>query len=209
MPLYRQSKILAKLDIDIPDNTMGNWVMNAATLLAPLGEAISAELPNVLLLQVDETTVQVIKPHKKGYMWVYQILDPGNKFIFFEFSLGRSGDVSKKRLLDFSGIMQTDGYSCYNHFRDSKEVTTLGCWDHARRKFIDAVKVDNNNANGLAGQFIKLMGKLYKVEAEHNESITNERYAARQQLSVPILNDIFALAKRSNELPKSLLGKAI
>ena len=99
------------------------------------------------LLQVDETTVQVIKPHKKGYMWVYQSLDPGNKFIFFEFSLGRSGDVPKKRLLDFSGIMQTDGYSGYNHFRDSKEVTTLGCWDHARRKFIDAVKVANNNAN--------------------------------------------------------------
>lgn len=209
LPLYRQSKILAKLDIDIPDNTMGNWVMNAATLLAPLGEALCAELPNVRLLQVDETTVQVIKPHKKGYMWVYQSLDPGNKFIFFEFSLGRSGDVPKKRLLDFSGIMQTDGYSGYNHFRDSKEVTTLGCWDHARRKFIDAVKVANNNANGLAGQFIKLMGKLYKVEAEHKESITNERYAARQQLSVPILNDIFALAKRSNALPKSLLGKAI
>lgn len=71
------------------------------------------------------------------------------------------------------------------------------------------VETLGTHPNGLAGQFIKLMGKLYKVEAEHKESITNERYAARQQLSVPILNDIFALAKRSNALPKSLLGKAI
>ena len=107
-------------------------------------------------------------------MSLAQRVDSGRYFTVVETlgthpSLGRSGDAPKKRLLDFSGIIQTDGYSGYNHFRDSKEVTTLGCWDHARRKFIDAVKVANNNANGLAGQFIKLMGKLklYKVEAEH------------------------------------------
>ena len=209
LPLYRQSKILSKLDIDIPDNTMGNWVMSAAKILAPIGEALCAELPKVRLLQVDETPVQVIKPNKKGYMWVYQSLDPGNKFIFFEFSLSRSGDVPKNRLIDFSGIMQTDGYSGYNYFRKCKEVINLGCWDHARRKFVEAVKVANSNANGLAGKFIKLMGLLYKVEAEHKESSIDERYAARQEKSVPALNEIFELAKSSRALPQSLLGKAI
>jgi transposase len=39
LPLYRQSKIFAKLGADIPDNTLGNWVMQAAEALLPLHEA--------------------------------------------------------------------------------------------------------------------------------------------------------------------------
>jgi transposase len=33
LPLYRQSKIFAKLGAEIPDNTLGNWVMRAAEVL--------------------------------------------------------------------------------------------------------------------------------------------------------------------------------
>lgn len=39
LPLYRQSKIFEKLGADIPDNTLGNWVMRAAEALSPLGQA--------------------------------------------------------------------------------------------------------------------------------------------------------------------------
>lgn len=209
LPLFRQSKILSKLDINIPYNTMGNWVMSAAEILHPLGEALSDELSNVRLLQADETPVKVLKPEKKGYMWAYQSLDPGNKFIFFEFSLGRGGDVPKNRLKGFSGIMQTDGYSGYNHFRDTQGIVSLGCWDHARRKFVDAIKIANNNKNGLAGKFVKLIAKLYNIEREHKQSKNEERYAARQKESIPILNELFELAKDSRALPKSSLGKAI
>lgn len=37
LPLYRQSKIFERLGADIPDNTLGNWVMRAAEALMPLG----------------------------------------------------------------------------------------------------------------------------------------------------------------------------
>ena len=39
LPLYRQSKIFEKLGADIPDNTLGNWVMRAAESLLPLRDA--------------------------------------------------------------------------------------------------------------------------------------------------------------------------
>ena len=34
LPLYRQSTILARDNIIIPDNTLGNWVMKAAAVFA-------------------------------------------------------------------------------------------------------------------------------------------------------------------------------
>ena len=85
--------------------------------------------------------------------------------------VGKAVDgVPKNRLKGFSGIMQTDGYSGYNHFRDTQGIVSLGCWDHARRKFVDAIKLVNNNKNGLAGKFVKLIAKLYNIEREHKQS---------------------------------------
>src|SRR4029078_9147023 len=44
LPLYRQSKIFAQEGIDIPDNTLGNWVMQSAELLSPLVKALWQQL---------------------------------------------------------------------------------------------------------------------------------------------------------------------
>ena len=81
LPLYRQSKIFTQDGIDIPDNTLGNWVMGAATVLEPLKKTFWEKIILSHYLQVDETPVKILHPDKKGYLWAYQSLDPGNKFI--------------------------------------------------------------------------------------------------------------------------------
>ena len=43
------------------------------------------------------------------------------------------------RLLDgFRGTLQTDGYAGYNRVCRENGLTRIGCWDHARRKFVEA-----------------------------------------------------------------------
>ena len=71
LPLYRQSKILNGLGIDIPDNTLGNWVMQAGDGLLALDTALQNEIINAKYLQVDETLVKVLEPEKKAFMWVF------------------------------------------------------------------------------------------------------------------------------------------
>lgn len=51
LPLYRQSKMLAHIGADIPDNTLGNWVMNAADALYPLSNAMWEQINTVKVLQ--------------------------------------------------------------------------------------------------------------------------------------------------------------
>ena len=115
LPLYRQSKILSQAGLEIPDNTLGNWVMGSAEVLAPLGEALQQQFLKIGILQADETPVKVLKPGKSGYLWAYHSCQPGNRFIFFEFSLTRSGDNVNRRLKDYQGLLQTDGYSGVRH----------------------------------------------------------------------------------------------
>jgi transposase len=133
LPLYRQSKIFAKLGADIPDNTLGNWVMRAAEALLPLQDAQKNQIPSVKVLQADETKIKTIKPNKDGYFWGYHSCDPDNRFILFEYSPSRSAQVPNTMLKDFTGILQTDGYSGYNDLRAKSVIINIGCWDHARR----------------------------------------------------------------------------
>ena len=209
LPLYRQSKILLQNGIDIPDNTLGNWVMGAASLFNPLHDALWNEINHIRLLQADETPVKILKPDKKGYMWAYQSLDKNNRFILFEFTLSREGAHPTKRLQDFSGILQTDGYSGYNGLRARDNIVNLGCWDHARRKFTDTIKANNGNKQGVAGKLLSLINKLYKIERDCKSFSIEDRYQNRQQRSKPILERIFKEAVNANPLPKSTLGVAI
>lgn len=208
LPLYRQSKILLQSDIDIPDNTLGNWVMGAADVLFPLEKAFWEQLIQTRYLQADETTVKILQPDKKGYMWAYQSLDLSNRFILFEFNLTRSGSVPENRLKNFSGILQTDGYAGYERLGKKENIIHIGCWDHARRKFTDAIKASANKT-GVANNFLILINSLYDIEREIKESTDEVRLEARQKKSKPLLSRIFNLAKTIKALPKSTLGTAI
>lgn len=209
LPLYRQSKIFAQNGIDIADNTLGNWVMGGAQVLSQLGEALWEQINHVKLLQADETPIKVLRPDKKGFMWGYHSLDPDNRFVVFEFTLTRSGQHPQNRLKGFQGILQTDGYSGYNSLRMRDDVINIGCWDHARRKFVEAIKANNDNKKGIAGKLLNLINKLYKIERQCKGCATQARYEVRQQQTKPLLNDIFDTAANTSVLPKSLVGQAV
>ncbi len=209
LPLHRQSKIFAQLGADIPDNTLGNWVMSAAEALEPLKHAAQKEISSVQVLQADETKVKTLKPNKEGYFWGYHSCDPGNRFIVFEYSASRGAAVPNEALKDFAGILQTDGYSGYADLRAKSSVINVGCWDHCRRKFADVIKVSDKNKQGKAAQLLLWINKLYEIEREAKEMSFAERKGYRQEKSKPVLEIIKTEITKIDAPPKSLLGVAI
>jgi transposase len=180
-------------------------------VLSPLGEALWQQIVLSKYMQADETRVKILKPDKKGFMWVYQGLDPGNRFVMLEFDLTRAASVPDNRLKDFTGLLQTDGYSGYVNLGKKSGVIHLGCWDHARRKFVDADKVCAAKGSGMAAQFITLINKLYKIEREIKDASYEKRYQARQEKSKPLMDKFKVWLNKMypTVLPQSPLGKAI
>jgi len=205
LPFYRQSKMFARHPIVIPDNTIAGWVMAAAEQLEPLREAFFKEFSSINVLQADESPVKVLKPEKKGYMWFYHSYMPGKRFILLDFNLSRSAAVVDERLKGFKGLLQTDGYSGYTTQRKRDDIITLGCWDHARRKFTDVIKAAGNNKSGKAGKMVEKIAKLYKLEGEIKTLSVDERKSIRQQKAKPMLDSIFEFLHKINAPPKSLL----
>jgi transposase len=209
LPLYRQSKILEGLGADIPDNTLGNWVMRSAEALEPLRTASKEQIPLVHLLQADETKVKTLKPNKEGYLWGYHSCDPGNRFILFDYSASRGAHVVDEMLKDFSGLLQTDGYQGYNNQRKRDGVINFGCWDHGHRKFTDIIKVSDKEKKGKAAEFLKLISRLYDIEREAKIMSPPERKIHRQTWAKPVLDHIYQEAIKINAPTKSLLNVAV
>ncbi|MGB3946918.1 MAG: IS66 family transposase [Bacteroidia bacterium] len=213
LPLYRQSKIWKGLGVDIPDNTLGNWVMQAGEGLKPIETALRKVIQSMNYLQVDETPVKVLKPEKKGYLWAYLSPIENQKLIWFRFDLTRSGKVVEEDLRDFKGLLQTDGYSGYQKTRERTDIISSGCIGHSRRKFIEVVQISSKKVTGKANEALKYFTDLYEIENEaRNQKLNYEtRKLLRQNKALPIVEKFHEwLLKSKNQVPpESMIGKAI
>jgi len=129
----------------------------------------------------------------------------------FDYKTTRAGKHPKKFLSGFKGYLQVDGYSGYDLLPD---VTLVGCWAHARRKFDEALKVlpaDKRASPSTALEGLNFCNQLFAIERELSEATPEERYKARLERSRPVL-DVFSAwlkTRSSRVLPQSLLGQAI
>lgn len=212
LPLYRQSKILASYNAVIPDNTLGNWVMQTGDKLLPIYDALWEAILSSKYLQIDETPIKILNPEKNGYLWCYYAPHIGSGLIVFDLSLSRSGSNAETRLFQYEGLIQTDGYSGYSKLRNSENIDCLGCLTHARRKFDEVLKISKNK-EGIAAQAIEKLKPLYALEAmmrEKNYNFKTKKYF-RKKIARPILLDFksWLIEIRSSVPPKSKLGEAI
>lgn len=66
----------------------------------------------------------------------------------------------------------------------------MGCWAHARRKFIEVKKLQGKNKTGKADVVLSLIQKLYGIEARLKDKSADEVYHIRQTQSKPILDKL-------------------
>ena len=213
LPLYRQAAILEReAGLEIGRATLDGWVMRVGELLQPVVAAMRQDLLRAPYLQADETIVPVQMHDKRGadhqaYLWQYG--RPGGETVF-DFRLGRGREGPQKFLGQWEGILQTDGYQAYDDIGGPKLVH-VGCWAHARRKFVDAVKVNPEDAAAI--QMVVRMDALFLVDrhAREKQMTVDERLGARREhaelWAEEIRQECLKLAK--TVLPKSALGKAV
>lgn len=213
LPLYRQQAILEReAGVEISRATLDGWVMRVGELLQPVAAVMRQDLLRASYLQADETTVPVQMHDKRGanhqaYLWQYG--KPGGETVF-EFQLGRGREGPRKFLGAWEGILQTDGYQAYDDIGGPKMVH-VGCWAHARRKFVDAVKVNPKDAEAI--KMVTRMDALFLVDrhARQQQSSVQERLALRREHTNSWANEIHdqCVSLRKTTLPKSALGQAV
>jgi transposase len=215
IPLYRQTKIWNRVEIDLPRSTLCSWLINVANLCGPLVGLLHKNLIANDYLQADESHIQVLKEPgrdntSKSYLWVYR--GGGEQpSVVFDYQQTRGGYHAMNFLRGFKGYLQTDAYSGYNFTEKDEHIVHLGCMAHARRPFAQLAKLAKKE--GLALQAMSYFKNLYAIEAysRENNFDAHKRYEYRLEKAPPILEKLNAwLHQHLTKVPKQhALGKAI
>jgi transposase len=215
LPLYRQEGILKRYGGEVSRSCMADWIVRLEAVFKPLIHLIRAVQNSSDYLQADETRLQVLKEtgktaQSKQWIWVIRGGPPDKPSVLFDYDPSRAGSVAERLLEGFTGVLQTDGYSGYAKVCQADGITRIGCMDHARRKFVEAIKAADTttikNRKGKPGKAdvaLSKIRKLYAIEAKLKAADDTQRLAARQALAAPLLNDLKDwLDKNLTKVPK-------
>lgn len=221
LPLYRQVGILARYSISVSRTALAFWMIRLGDLVMPLINLMHETQLAYDVLQMDETSVQVLKEDgrpatAKSFMWVRRGGPPGQRIVLFDYAPSRAGAIPMRLLDEYRGYLQSDAYSAYNLPAKRDGVIHVGCLDHARRKFVEAVKAQHTVAGmerGLAPEALLIIRKLYRLEklARDAGMTPDERHRLRNEKARPIWDELRVWLDRNRNAtpPLSLTGKAI
>jgi len=198
LPLYRLERMLKRLGHAVGRTNMAHWIIRLDEVFTPLINLMREVQNGGDYLQADETRIQVLKEDGRTaqsdkWMWVTRGGPPDRPSVLFEYDPSRAGSVPVRLLDDFTGILQADGYSGYGQVCRENGITRIGCWDHARRKFVEASRAAKPQGKGKKPKASKAdvalshIGKLYAIERQIKDLSVEERYRIRRELSLPRL----------------------
>lgn len=191
LPLYRQEKYLERFGVSISRQAMANWMMHGSSAwLEPIYNAMHTKLLELDALHADKTTLQVLRESErvatpKSYMWLYRSGHTDIPIVLYDYQQTRASKHPRRFLEGFTRHLHIDGYAGYNGIPHLKLV---GCWAHARRKFIDALKSLPESASNSAVKAKEGLGfcnELFKIERKLKDIRPDERYKQRLEHSQP------------------------
>jgi len=214
-PLNRQAERYAREGVDLSLSTLADQVGHCAVALAPLVQRLKACVMNAERLHGDDTTVPVLAKGKTdvGRSWVYVRDDrpfggTGPPAALFYYSRDRAGSHAREHLEGWSGVLQADAYSGYNKLyaadRQPAPILEAACWSHGRRKFFVLADIEAAArakakrekkpvlVSPLALEAVRRIDALFEIERAINGKSPEERLAARQEHSAPLVADLEA-----------------
>ena len=207
LPLYRLERIFLRHGVDLSRTTLCGWVADIATALTPIGDELRRQVTAATYLQTDDTPITILEPtggSRKGRLWTY--LDPIARQVVFDATPTHERDGPEAFLAAFVGDLQADAYTGYDALYATGRLREIGCWAHARRRFVEALPSDVR-----AALMIALIQQLYEHERAAAEMTADTRRVHRQTAAVPLLAKVAAERDQlaATVLPKSPLGEAV
>ncbi len=207
----------ARQGVTLDRSTLADWVGKAAFLLRPVHERLFEALKRSTKLFADETTAPVLDPGrgrtKTGQLWAYARDDrpwggmdpPGVAYVY---APDRKAERPIAHLAGFEGVLQVDGYGAYKVLAQRGDVRLAFCWSHLRRRFYELA---TPGPGPIASEALLRIAALYKIEGNIRGQSAEERRAARQERSRPIVEALEPWLREKLALisQKSKLAEAI
>jgi transposase len=209
-PLGRQAERYAREGVPLSLSTMADHVGACAHALRPLFDLVEIYVMAAQRLHADDTTIPVLAKGKcdKARLWTYVRDDrpfggPDPPAVLYYYSRDRTGEHPRGHLQRWAGILQADAYAGFGQLYDAGRspgpILEAACWAHARRKFFVLADIAAQKHRKtpvviapLALEAVRRIDALFEIECAINGKSADERVAARQALSAPLVADLEA-----------------
>lgn len=206
IPLHRLAKQYQRLGIPMSRSTLTDLFHAVARKLAPLSQRLLELVAGAAIVQADETSLLMQKPHRRGFVWAF-IADG---LIAYRFAPNRSGDTPLAVLGGTQGTLVVDAYTGYNRVTDVDGRERASCLAHCRRRFFEALET----APAEARHALDLILEVYRVEheAKLRGVVRGPAHLALRQSRGRAAMDTFLAwveSQKDQHPPKSPLGQAV
>jgi transposase len=210
IPLERTAKQWARHGAEIATERLYDWFGRAADEVAFTRAIAHRQLLSSGLISFDDTPLLakvVGHPNgtQRGRMWLY--VGDLDQVAYCDYTEDWKGCHPQATLSGFNRHLQSDGYGgIAGMFRGQDPPHKVGCNDHCRRKWVEALKLGDKRA----AKVVAIYSELYAVEADAKGSTHEERLALRQAHSSALWSKLAVEVTRIEHVadPKSPIGKA-
>ena len=232
-PLNRQAERYALEGVPLSLSTLADQIGAVCAVTAPIFERLEAHVFAGERIHGDDTTVPVLAKGQThtARCWVYvrddrPFGDEAAPAAVFYYSRDRSGEHPQNHLARYAGILQADAFAGYNKLyeadRSPGPISEAACWAHSRRKFFELADIEagaRRKAEGktpavispMALEVVQRIDALFDIERTINGLSAEQRLAARQQHSAPLVASLEAWMReqraklsRGNEVAKAM-----
>ena len=221
LPYYRLEQQLARTGVALARSTQVALMRQLDALVAPLVAHLKTAVLASGYVHLDATPVDVCDPQRPGRareatLWAYRArsVDPAVEgLVWFEYQVSKSPAHPRAVLADYRGVLQTDGAAGLDALGPPEHVTHVGCWAHARRRFVQALRLGDSRA----GPYLAQCDRLFRIDARARRLVaTQPAHAARvttwrARFSAPLAEALFVRAAADGLTlpPKPALGQAV
>ena len=156
---------------------------------------------------------------REATLWAYRARSPDpaiEGLVWFDHQPTKSPTHPRAVLQDYRGRLQTDGAAgldALDALGAPDRVIHLGCWAHARRRFVQALRLGESRA----GPYLAQLDRLFAIDARARRVLSTHPARAtrvapwRARFSGPLAEALFARAVADGLVlpPKSALGAAL
>lgn len=216
LPLHRQAAIFKRSGVCISTSTLGTWEHGTAELLGPIAKCVLDSILTRYVVGFDETGLRIIFRSKErkgqkqpGRVWVYRGLEGETYFKISVTKAKADKNGPMTVLAKYEGRLQADAAGAFDGLYKNKKRIEVGCRCHERRGYFKAKKSSPKEA----ARALAVFKKIYEIEERVRDASPEERLAARQKETKPIVDEFDAwvdkLAASGELVPGTPLAKAI
>ena len=211
-PLNRQIERYAREGVPISLSTAADAVGAGCSAVEPLLRLVESYVMAAERLHGDDTTVRVLAFGKcdLARCWVYVKDDKpfggsDPPAAMFYYSRDRGGAHPQAHLANYAGILQADAFGGYAKLYEPQRrpgpIQEAPCWVHGRRPFFAMADLEQNARlkaaskkeiviSPIAIEIVRRIDALFEIERSINGQSAEQRRAARQERSAPLVADL-------------------